>query len=358
MNVIALLPAHNESATILEAIAGLRAQTSPPNRIIVIPDNCTDDTEALARAEGAEIFPTVGNTAKKAGALNQALSALLPTLDDNDIILVQDADTILSEAFLEVAGERFRADLRLGAVSGVFYGEEGSGLLGLLQRNEYFRYAREIRRKGGRVMVLSGTSSAFRASALRDVAASRGSRIPGESGSVYDTLALTEDNEITLAMKTLAWKLVSPEGCSATTEVMTTVGDLWRQRIRWQRGAVENLLHYGWTPVTGRYWGQQAMIAFGVFALAFYIVLTVITAVVTQTFTISPLWASIGLIFVAEKVVTAWRGGWRSRLIAAPLVVEIFYDLFIQCVFVHAITQIVLRREAKWGATKMEVVHV
>ena len=40
----------------------------------------------------------------------------------------------------------------------------------------------------------------FRPRALRTVAASRGDLLPGVHGDVYDTAALTEDNELTLAM--------------------------------------------------------------------------------------------------------------------------------------------------------------
>jgi cellulose synthase/poly-beta-1,6-N-acetylglucosamine synthase-like glycosyltransferase len=46
---------------------------------------------------------TVGNTAKKAGALNQALTRLLPYLCDNDQVLVMDADSHLNPAWLAAA---------------------------------------------------------------------------------------------------------------------------------------------------------------------------------------------------------------------------------------------------------------
>ena len=53
------------------------------------------------------------------------------------------------------------------------------------------------------MFVLTGTASVIRGYALRAVAEARGSLIPGPPGKVYDTLALTEDNELTLALKTL-----------------------------------------------------------------------------------------------------------------------------------------------------------
>ena len=44
----------------------------------VLADNCTDATVEVARTHGVEVVETVGNTEKKAGALNQELARLLP----------------------------------------------------------------------------------------------------------------------------------------------------------------------------------------------------------------------------------------------------------------------------------------
>ena len=96
------------------------------------------------------------------------------------------------------------------------------------------------------------------------MAAARGPLIPGPPGTVYDTLALTEDNELTLALKTLGAKMYAPPQCVVTTEVMTGWRDLWRQRLRWHRGALENIAVYGITRSTALYWRQQAGLAYGV----------------------------------------------------------------------------------------------
>ena len=64
-----------------------------------------------------------------------------------------------------------------------------------MQRNEYTRYQRDISRRKGKLFVLTGTASLFRTYALKAVADSRGDLLPGDPGTVYDTLALTEDNE-------------------------------------------------------------------------------------------------------------------------------------------------------------------
>ena len=148
-------------------------------------------------------------------------------------------------------------DRDLVAVGGLFYGEDGGRLVGQFQRNEYARYQRLVARKLDRVFVLTGTASVIRAYALRAVAEARGPLLPGPVGQVYDTLALTEDNELTLALKTLGARMTSPPQCRVTTEIMTSWRHLWRQRLRWHRGALENIGAYGLTRATAMYWGQQ-----------------------------------------------------------------------------------------------------
>lgn len=121
--LVVLIPAHNEADRIGAAIEGLWRQTRKPDLIVVVTDNCTDDTAAVAASHGAEVFATRGNPHKKAGALNQAIDWVLPHLDERDLLLVQDADTVLNPWFSETATATFNR--KVGAVGGVFYGEPG-----------------------------------------------------------------------------------------------------------------------------------------------------------------------------------------------------------------------------------------
>lgn len=348
VTVTVLVPAHDEEASLPATLASLRTQSHRPERIIVVADNCTDATVDLARAAGVEVVESVGNTDKKAGALNQALRILLPTLAENDVVMVMDADTALDDGFLAEAVRRFVEDRALMAVGGLFHGDDGSGLIGQFQRNEYIRYARDLRRRRGRVFVLTGTASLFRPRALRAVGGSRGEALPGTPGDVYDTAALTEDNELTIALKSLGALMVSPSSCTVVTEVMPTWSTLWSQRLRWQRGALENLGAYGTTPATMRYWAQQLGIGYGVTALGAYLLLIALMAVSLDTWIWFPFWAGLGVLFAAERVVTVWRGGWWARLLAATLLPELVFAMFLNLVYVKGIVDISLRRQAGW----------
>lgn len=348
VTVTVLIPAHNEEASLPLTLRSLSQQSAPPARILVVADNCTDGTVRVAREHGADVFETVGNTHKKGGALNQALADLLPVLGDNDTVMIMDADSQIGDDFLRTAMRRFENDRALMSVGGLFSGEEGHGILGQFQRNEYFRYQREIQRRDGRVFVLTGTASVFRASALRAVAEARGAQLPGLRGEVYDTFALTEDNELTIAIKSLGGLTISPRECTVVTELMPTWRMLWAQRLRWQRGALENLGTYGVTPQTLRYWSQQIGIGYGVLALFSYFLLLGLMFVAMDTWVWFPFWLGIGVLFAIERTVTVWRGGWRARFVAMLVFPELVYDCFLNLAFLRGVFEIAFGRSATW----------
>jgi cellulose synthase/poly-beta-1,6-N-acetylglucosamine synthase-like glycosyltransferase len=271
--------------------------------------------------------------------------------------MVMDADTTLDDGFLAAAVRRMTDDRALMAIGALFHGEEGAGVLGQFQRNEYTRYARDLRRRRGRVFVLTGTASLFRPRALRTVAAERGRSLPGVHGDVYDTIALTEDNELTLAIKSLGGLMVSPAECTVVTEVMPSWRALWVQRLRWQRGALENLGAYGLRPRTLRYWAQQLGIGYGVVAVATYLLLMALMVLAMDSWVWFPFWAGIGSLFVVERLVSVWHGGWRARVLAVLLFPEMFFALFLNLVYLKGIVDLTLHRQAQWQLPSAEPRH-
>lgn len=344
-SITVIVPAHNEEKSLPATLVSLKGHGF--GRILVASDNSTDKTIAVALAHGVDVLETVGNTARKAGALNQALSVVLPLSAVDDFIFVVDADTTLSGTFVPAAWEVFQSDDSIAAVGGVFQGEEPTNLLELCQVSEYARFAREVERTH-RTMVLSGTSSLVKASALIEVAQSRGGALPGLPGDVYKRDAITEDCELSIALKTLGHRLASPEACSVSTEVMPTVKMLHRQRVRWYRGALESLATYGLSRVTARYWFQQVMLGWG--SLMFALMLIVVSiSIGLNGFTTSPLWMCVTLIFVAERVVTIWRRGtWEARIIAAILIPELIYTILLYIAFVDGAIAAIAGKKHQW----------
>ena len=356
--LVALIPAHDEEAALPAALGSLQRQTLLPDQVVVVADNCTDASVEVGRGCGARVVETVLNTHKKAGALNQALAMVLPRLQDDDCVLVMDADSLLDPGFLEAAcrylrDDTLRPDARgsrgLGGVGGTFRGGPGAGLLGAFQRNEYVRYARDVRRLKGRALVLTGTASVYPVKVLREVQeARRDGRIPDRSGAgeVYDVHVLTEDNELSLALMHLGYGILAPKECTLETEVMGTWRELARQRLRWKRGAIENIVDYGLTRVTAAYWRRQLMSLLGLLATGGY--LFSIAYAVASGFQVHPFWLAASVVFSVERVVTVRRRGWPQMAMAAVLVVEMVYDVFLQAVQGRAFAQAVLRTQREW----------
>ena len=92
--IAVLVPAHNESLLIGGTVAEVLKQHYPSDRygLLVIADNCSDDTAAKAGAGGARVLERSGNPGK-GQALNDALSLLRK--EDWDAFLIMDADSHL-----------------------------------------------------------------------------------------------------------------------------------------------------------------------------------------------------------------------------------------------------------------------
>jgi glycosyltransferase involved in cell wall biosynthesis len=354
--VVVLIPAHNEEGLIGAALESLAAQTRIPDEVLVITDNCTDLTAQVASAHGVASRTTILNRDAKAGALNQVLAELLLRLTDNDAVLVMDADTQLSARFISEAAWRLREQdgqpSRVGAVGGIFLGYPVRGLLALIQDNEYVRYARDIGRRKGRADVLTGTGTLFSVRALREVEHARSLGVLPPATGIYGIDALTEDNELTLAFKCLGYRCVSPKDCISGTEMMPTLSRLSYQRLRWQRGALENLRVYGLTRHTFPYIAKQVMTYVAVAFLPFFLTAMVYARIETGTIGWSWFWIYVTAFVVFERVWSVKRGGWKSVALAALVLPEALYDLYLHGVYLKALTDILTGAQATWDRTE------
>lgn len=347
--VVVLVPAHNEAATIDATVASLRRQTRLPDRIIVVTDNCFDATEDLSLLHGAQVVATIGNTARKAGALNQALRQVLPGLGPDDYVLAIDADSQLAPDWIRCAADALTGDRRLGGVCGTYTGEPGPGMLYQLQRNEFARASRMVGRRAD-LWVLSGTGTMFRAPVLNEVARERGRTLPGIPGEYYRSSSISEDYEITLALKTLGYRCLCPPGCTASTELMPTWGHLFRQRLRWQSGTLTALRQYGITSATWTNWARQAFFYLRYCSqLACWAIL--IWSLATHPGWTMPPWV-LGMLLAIylERVITVWKAGPKGGvLLAALLFPEWWYGMFDGLYLFQALRHEFTHRDISWG---------
>ncbi len=106
-----LIPAHNEELLLGGVLDRLRTLDYPPDssQIFVIADNCTDSTAQVARAHGGEVLErTDAGLRGKGYALEWALRLLLQDEHRFDAFLILDADSYLSENFLQVMDDRLK----------------------------------------------------------------------------------------------------------------------------------------------------------------------------------------------------------------------------------------------------------
>jgi cellulose synthase/poly-beta-1,6-N-acetylglucosamine synthase-like glycosyltransferase len=109
-NVAVLVPAHNEAALIGRCVRSLQQQTYEGERyeIIVIADNCSDTTAAVARAAGAEVLVRTDPDARGKGhALRWATDEVLGRPVPPDAIAVVDADSVAEPTFLATLAKPF-----------------------------------------------------------------------------------------------------------------------------------------------------------------------------------------------------------------------------------------------------------
>jgi biofilm PGA synthesis N-glycosyltransferase PgaC len=348
--VVVLIPAHNEEATIGMTIECALAQTYPPSRVVVMADNCTDDTVAVARAAGAEVHETVDNADKKGGAINQGLDLIMPTLDDEDFILGMDADGGVLENITEVALEIFESRPGLGGLSGSVRCREQKNWIETAQAIEYERGRRLMSRAGGKIHVLSGAAAFFRVGVLRHVAEARGTdRLPGEKGQYMLPGNLVEDFELTLAIRELGYSVTSTKRAQMVTDLMPTIKELEAQRMRWYRGTIETMYMYGWKPYTRFTWMSITynMTTSFLGPLSILALLFAYLAVGTPPGYLALL--ILAPLFILEGWLAARRlGSKRAQLMALAFFPLYAYELINLTIYWRALMHAIRRKEALW----------
>lgn len=98
-----LVPAHNEEQLIARCVSSLLEQTYPRDlyRVIVIADNCSDETADRAAAAGAEVMARDEPDARGKGqALRWAIDRLMTAPTPWDAVVIVDADSIAERGML------------------------------------------------------------------------------------------------------------------------------------------------------------------------------------------------------------------------------------------------------------------
>lgn len=97
--IAVLVPAHNESSGVIPTLTGLKAQLRPDDLLLVVADNCTDDTAAIAAQSGATVIER-HDTSKRGKGFALAFGLEHLAMQPPDVVIIVDADCLVSEGSL------------------------------------------------------------------------------------------------------------------------------------------------------------------------------------------------------------------------------------------------------------------
>ncbi len=348
--VVAIIPAHNEARNIAKTLKSIKNQV---DYVIVACDHCQDNTEQVAYHNGADkVFETIHNHARKAGALNQTLENYVNWSLPNLYVMVIDADTQIVSNWMAKAKTLVRLSgvhqsgyrqnhHKYDAVGSIFYSNRTRHptMLELCQHNEWVRYANKIKRDH-RVFVLTGTCSLI--SARKLLAVHR------KYHRFYDENSLTEDFAMTIDLKEVGAKLISPLSCVCTTKTMRHYSDLVRQRRRWYLGAIKLIMRRKLDHVTWPYVLQQIMLLISVFAFTTFLLMSALVYL-TGGLHLTLFWSIAFVIFCTERVLSIWNEPVLDRFFAASMIPELIYSFVLQWAYLLAILAYFNHLEIYWN---------
>ncbi|WP_338473149.1 glycosyltransferase family 2 protein [Niallia sp. XMNu-256] len=335
--IVVFIPAHNEEQSIRDCLAGLQDQSLPKELemdVIVIADNCTDQTEERAFEAGKEfglnlvVLKTVKNKQRKVGALNTAWKHIFG--DPLDIynrklstyqelykqsikgILGMDADSRLAPGSLKYLWEGLMSSRNIGGVMAKYtmripkkksliskndpYYEEklDSGEFGgpitrwwtHQQKQDMASWLLNLQYHGGSTYVLGGQATLFRPEALLDVV--NVNKLDGPWQDDSDV----EDMLLTWQLQRSKWKtLISPKA-RCFVDAMRSYHTFRQQRIKWQSGTVDLLTNRDIgvdTRHKSKIWRSQMKMTMDLVVRVLFLILIAI-ALVTDQFYWSWIW--------------------------------------------------------------------
>jgi cellulose synthase/poly-beta-1,6-N-acetylglucosamine synthase-like glycosyltransferase len=221
-----IVPAHNEAAVITRTVVSLRKITWPASlyRIIVIADNCSDQTADLALQAGALVLERSSSVERGKGyALRFGFNHCLRE-GWSDAIVVVDADSEVSSNLLEA----FASRLDRGA-------EAVQSHYGVLNPNASWRTRL--------ITVAKGAIHILRSRARERLRLSCGIR--GNGWCVthellkkvpYEAYSLTEDLEYGLDLGMAGYRVFYADEARADGEMVSGTAAATNQRRRWEYG--------------------------------------------------------------------------------------------------------------------------
>ena len=243
-NFAVLICARNESGVIADLLRSLKRQTYDMGSVtvFVMADNCTDQTAAIARDNGAIVYERQNTQLVGKGyALEELIKRIKQDNPDGfDGYFVFDADNILEPDYIERMNETFSSgeDIITSYRNSKNYGDNwisAGYALWFLRESRYLNHARSLL---GTSCAVSGTGFLF----------SR--KVADEIGD-WPYHLLTEDIEFSIDQIIKGKKIAFCERAVLYDEQPKTFIQSWRQRKRWSKGYIQVFSNYGKELIKG-----------------------------------------------------------------------------------------------------------
>jgi cellulose synthase/poly-beta-1,6-N-acetylglucosamine synthase-like glycosyltransferase len=243
-----VIPAHNEQEGILRTLDGVRRQLRPDDRLIVVADNCSDQTAAIARAHGTEVIERFHDKLRGKGyALNFGVEHIKSSGPAPDVMIIIDADCHLGEdciARIAAMSHQDRAPVQAK------YLIEDDQKRSTLNRFRQFavRVKNFVRPLGGSALgfpaPLLGTGMAFPWSIIEKADLATGH--------------IAEDSKLGIELTLLGHPARYCPDALVTSQFPETAKGRQTQTTRWEHGHLALIRNY-WFPLIGAGFRQMSL---------------------------------------------------------------------------------------------------
>lgn len=239
--IAAIIAARNESGVIGQLVESILKQDYPRELmdVFVVPNNCTDDTEEVARRAGARILHCAIPVHAKGEAVSWTIDELLNYPEGYDGFIIVDADNLLDPGYFQCANDALCAGAQVGQGYRDSKNYTDSWIAGCSSLFYWFmsRFYNRTRSSLGMSAALNGTGILLSAEYMRRVG--------------WHTTSLTEDLEFTAQCALNGVRIWWLGDAVAYDEQPNGFADSFKQRRRWAAGTVQCMKGY-WVKLIRR----------------------------------------------------------------------------------------------------------
>jgi cellulose synthase/poly-beta-1,6-N-acetylglucosamine synthase-like glycosyltransferase len=228
--IAVLIPAHDEETTIGPTLRSVAQQLTPNDRLLVVADNCSDQTEKIARGEGAEVIARQNRELRGKGyALDYGVRHL--EKDAPEVLIIIDADCLVQTGSIAILAATAIASGRPVQALYRMHAPEGAGLKTRIAGFAWL-IKNQVRPLGlhrmGLPCQLMGTGMAFPWTCIRTA--------PLASGHIV------EDLKLGLALARRGCPPLFCTQAAVSSNFPTSIEAVRSQRTRWEHGHLRSIL--------------------------------------------------------------------------------------------------------------------